>query len=133
MTDVSSILSIEVLKFLSAKQETIADNIANANMPRYQAKKMDISNSFINLLKKDHLTKLPLNVTGNAHMKGDRAILKYRHKKNHFSRISDNGNDVSLKEEVIDMRSTKEDYNKAIKVYTSINGLISTVLGKNGF
>ena len=133
MSDVTSILSSQVLQFLSAKHQVIAENIANNNTPGYKANKLDMPKNFLSLINKTTSpNRIQMSTSTANHLAGDVSSLKYRTKKDMSGTKKINGNNVSLKDQIMNISGNQVEYDKAIKSYMNANSLMSVALGNKG-
>ena len=126
------------LSWLSARQATISQNLANANTPNYQARDVE-KPDFGNLLqRKDNAARevksAKMRQTSDKHINvgmggpsGEFEIL-VDDKKPFDSKLS--GNNVVLEEQMIDMAQTQLDYATMINLYRRHVGLLKTAIGK---
>ena len=133
MSDVTSLLSVQMLDFLSAKHQVITQNIANNNTPGYNAKKINIPKNFFSMVNKTiSPNHIQISTTSPSHLAGYLSSIRYRTKKDISGTKKINGNNVDLKHQIMNISANQVEYDKAIKSYMNASSLISIALGNKG-
>lgn len=133
MSDITSILSSQVLQFLSAKHQVIGDNIANNNMPAYKANKLEMPKNFLSLINKSATPNhMQMSTSSPRHLGGYISSLNYRTTKDMSGTKKINGNNVSLKDQIMNISGNQVEYDRALKSYMHANSLIGIALGNKG-
>ena len=133
MPNITSTLSMQMLNFLSAKHNVISQNIANNNTPGYKAKQLTMPKNFFSLINKMAINNnIQMSTSNSTHLAGYRSGLKYKTKKDMSGTRKINGNNVSLKSQIINMSANQVEYDKAIKSYMNASSLMSVALGNKG-
>ncbi len=118
-------LSKKRLLNLSARQQILSQNIANVNTPHYKAKDLLIKNSPNTRYKK--LKNFKLTTTSSKHFAGKRYLNNKLIKVKTFE-SKPNGNNVSIEEELPKLSQNTNDYNSTLKIYSTLNNLISMTI-----
>lgn len=108
----------------AARQIVIAENIAQADTPGYQAR--DIPN-----FRATHAHMQPMTATRPGHLETKQQHL-------HASPVVDrdaparapNGNTVSLEREMMRTAQNRQSHDMALAVYSSARGILRTALGR---
>ncbi|RME67293.1 MAG: hypothetical protein D6782_02825 [Alphaproteobacteria bacterium] len=128
------------LQWLSARQELIAENVANANAPGYVPMTLkpqdfsDLVNSVGGADKRRHdgtamrRTQAQHFDLGSA--SGERRLQPERVDKV-FERLP-NGNAVVLEQEMIDQAQTQIEYNMLLNLYRKHGAMLRTAIGHRG-
>lgn len=115
------------------RHKILAQNLSNINTPGYQAQEVEIPANLENLSSVSAKnSKLNLNKTSAKHMgRGIETSSKFVAKKlKDPYEIKPNGNNVSLAQQMTKISQNQQDYNTALKGYSTLNNLVSTVVGK---
>ena len=122
------------MKWHQARQGVLAENVANADTPRYRPNDLKAM-SFADSMKKERLAPVMAVTTHPAHIRGP-AISESGHQ---FSdgtgvdwEITPAGNAVVLEEQMIKVAQNQFDYQLASTIYSRSLGLMRTALGRNG-
>lgn len=99
------------MKWLSARQQVISENIANADTPGYKAKEIEPFSARVDAARSGLRTTHERHISSSAG--GDFAI---REATDHWGE-SINGNTVSLEQQSIKAAETAEDYQAATSLY----------------
>mgnify|MGYP000053043793 CR=1 FL=1 len=121
----------ERMHWLSARQEVLSQNVANADTPGYAArdlKEQDFG-SFLN--REGGLGMLQPVRTDPKHLGGggSAASGEIKSEKRPDSETSPTGNSVVLEEQMIKSAQTQMDYEMATGLYSKSLGLIRTAIG----
>lgn len=122
------------LDIVSFRHKILSQNIANLNTPGYKADEVAIPKTLNGLVDRQKLIRksISLVTTSNKHNKGsNQSTNKFvTQKLPDPYEIKPNGNNVSLAQQVTKISQNQIAYDTALKAYSSINSLLSTVLGK---
>lgn len=126
------------MRWLTARQGVIAENVANADTPGYRPKRLQ-EQSFKDLLS--HTTKMTAGTTmaapmvktsaqhlGHGGTDGTRAPRDFKARE-----VSDerpNGNGVTLEDELVALAETQIEYQTMLGVYRKHTSIIRTALGR---
>ncbi|MDX2050528.1 MAG: flagellar basal body rod protein FlgB [Rickettsiaceae bacterium] len=115
-----------------ARQEKIAENIANANTPGKKAEDIKIPKDFAEMIKSSYINpnQISLAVTNSGHIAGLKPKIKFRAKERKDTDVKPNGNDIDLAREALAASDNKTKYYTALKAYQANLELHKTVLGK---
>lgn len=106
-----------------ARQAIVAQNIAHADTPGYQAQQIA---AFRDVYRGD--TGLSLRVTHPGHIQVDHATAEARPVARGTS--SPNGNTVSLEEELLASVAVSREHNRALTIYRHTMTVLRTSLGR---
>lgn len=118
------------LGYLSERQGVLAQNIANADTPDYQAKDVQLPDF------KQHLSnstqKLQLVSTNGKHFSGMNAASGSSHIINRDSTYerSPTGNNVVIEEEMSKVAENQAEYQKVLNLYRKSIDMFKTAIGK---
>ena len=122
------------LELVSFRHKVLSENVANLNTPGYKANEVAIPSSVEALAAGNNAghKKIALKTTSKRHMLGRNSSNGrfVSHKLKDPLEIKQNGNNVSLSQQINKISQNQADYNTGLKVSASNNSLISTVLGK---
>jgi flagellar basal-body rod protein FlgB len=113
LNDVTMTALQSMLRGLSARQQAIADNMANLETPGYTAKQVQFEDSLRSALESGDGSVAPVTVAST-----DPAL--------------PNGNNVSLEKETLSMQDTSLRYEMAIQAMTAKFQLLRTSISGNG-
>lgn len=119
------------MQWHQVRQGVLAENVANADTPRYRAKEVE-SYSF-----EDHIGRqefgLQTTRTDTGHMTGMiSAVSQGKLVEKDMFEITPNGNNVVLEEQMMKVTENQMDFQAASTLYSKGLGLIRTALSKNG-
>ena len=98
-------LAFQRSQWLSVRQSTVAENVANANTPNFRARDVE---PFEATLDK---TELTMAVTSQRHMSLDASPVRASAiRQTRIGDIKNSGNDVSLEQELIKASEVSRDY-----------------------
>ncbi|MEM6680996.1 MAG: flagellar basal body rod protein FlgB [Pseudomonadota bacterium] len=128
------------MRWLTARQSVIAENLANADTPGYRPKRLK-EQSFKDLLArqkaglKTAAIASPMRKTSTEHlgiggMDGRR--LPQEFKAREYADERPNGNGVTLEEELVSLAETQIEYQTMLGVYRKHNSILRTALGRGG-
>lgn len=119
------------LGYLSERQSVLAQNIANADTPEYQAKdvqKPDF-NKTLRATQSIHLaTTNEKHFAGSAASASSTQVIK---RDSTFER-NPNGNNVVIEEEMAKVAQNQSEYQKVINIYRKSVDMFRTAIGKTG-
>lgn len=125
------------LRWLSARQQTVSQNIANANTPGYKPKDVkgqDFSALLDQVRKAGPAqgTQKRLKQTHSAHLVagGVQALQIKASELRDFEEVTPNNNAVVLEEELIKMADVQMEYNLVLNVYRKHMGIMRNALGR---
>lgn len=118
----------ERMKWHQARQQVLAENVANADTPGYQAKDLTPLNFDGHL---QNVASLGLDRTHPGHIIADTAD-ESQFATNDAARyeIKPRGNSVSHEDEMMNVASNQMDYEAVTQLYTHSLGLIKLAAGK---
>lgn len=118
------------LRYLSARQSVISQNIANADTPQYKAKDLESVNFMEAQTQKSR--SVGLTTTHPGHIGGQRSSMPY--KTTSFTsayETAPNGNNVVLEEQTVNMTQNNLEYQTTVNLMRKLNGLMKTAIGDN--
>ncbi|WP_316860034.1 flagellar basal body rod protein FlgB [uncultured Cohaesibacter sp.] len=114
-----------------ARQKVLAENVANADSPNYDAKDLkafDVDT----MVDRRQTPGLETRLTSSQHLKG-RAIfpngMDWEQKSDGFE-VTPEGNNVSLEEQMMKVTANQMDYQAVASLYSKGLGMIRTAAGK---
>ncbi len=120
------------LQWAQERQRVLAENVANADTPRYRARDLaPLKFEAAGEVSPATVSSVTLATTAPGHMSGFGASpprFKTESKDNYEVRPT--GNAVSLEDEMMKVAANQMDYQAATAVYTRSLNLIKTALGK---
>ena len=118
------------LAWLSQRQETIAQNIANADTPNYRARDLKPV-KFKELLRRENVG-LSMNVTQKAHLSGSGKQVKdfAEAEERRPYETSPNGNSVVLEEQMAKMSETQINHRLTNELYKKHLNMFRMALGR---
>ncbi|MBF8246491.1 MAG: flagellar basal body rod protein FlgB [Rickettsia sp.] len=120
-------LTKKKLHHFSDRHKILSKNIANVNTPNYKAEDINLSKD--SKIFKKKINNFKLLRTSKMHFSGKNYLeQKRRVKKVSTSETKPNGNNVSIEEELPKISQNSNEYNSALKIYSTLNTLISTVI-----
>lgn len=128
-------LAHQNMRYLSARQKVLAENIANASTPNYLPK--DVTKpSFLSDLEASG-TNLPLKVTNTRHFAELKSVAEKRQAKGfevYTPQIKDaltiDGNGVILEDQMNEASKASSEYNRMVTIYNAYKKMISTATTK---
>jgi flagellar basal-body rod protein FlgB len=121
------------LEWSQARQKVLAENVANADTPKYRARDL----APLKFEAPDEpapaaVATVALSRTESGHMTGFGAeATPFRSENNSDYEVRPTGNAVNLEDEMMKVAANNMDYAAASAVYTRSLKLIKTALGKN--
>lgn len=119
------------LAYMSERQSVLAQNIANADTPGYQA--MDIKTPNFKKMVAIAGSQMQLKTTNEKHFSG---LGGSSHNSNVIKRDSTyernpNGNNVTIEEEMAKVAENQAEYQKVLNIYRKSVDMFKTAIGKN--
>ncbi|MEQ1790629.1 MAG: flagellar basal body rod protein FlgB, partial [Rickettsiales bacterium] len=120
------------LDYLSERQAILAQNIANADTPNYQAKDVQPPNFSKSLAHSTH--QLQLVSTNKNHLSGRSINSSSSRIINRDSTYERNptGNNVVIEEEMSKVAANQGEYQKVLNLYRKSIDMFKTAIGKTG-
>jgi flagellar basal-body rod protein FlgB len=115
------------MSWLNERQKTLAENVANADTPKYLAKDLK-PQSFGDAM--GSAAKLQMVATQPNHIAGDAAASPFATELDKTAPVSASGNSVSLEDQMLKVSSTATDYQLTTELYSQHLSMLRTVLGK---
>ncbi len=109
------------MDYLSARQQVLAENIANANTPDYLAKDINKPN-----FSEELRHQMPLKTTNSKHF----PVIGIQHSSNKVytprptQALTLDGNGVDLEKQLNEVSNTKGTYNEMLKIYNKTKAMI---------
>lgn len=121
------------MNYLEMHQTVLAQNIANADTPKYQARELS-KIDFGTVLKDLVDTKnVRMETTHPGHMPQPNAIEQARNLKQKITyEVSPDKNAIILEEQMVKANQVNMDYNLLTNLIRKQSGMIRTALGRNG-
>ena len=117
------------MNWLQERQHVLAENVANANTPNYQARDLE-KVSFGDLVRPPQPT-VSANVTHASHIPLKPASPKtpYRIESAPDTEVSPSGNSVVLEDQMLKISANQADFQAATNLYTKGIGMLRIALG----
>jgi flagellar basal-body rod protein FlgB len=118
------------MDWLTTRQKVLAQNIANADTPNYQAK--DLAPLDFSQMARAAGDKLKLDTTKGGHINaglsagGSHKVLESKE-----NLTSPSGNGVVLEDQLTKVSETQADYELITRLYRKHMGMLRTALGRN--
>ncbi len=121
------------MNYLEMHQTVLAQNIANADTPKYQARELS-KIDFGTVLKDLVNTKnVRMETTHPGHMPQPNAVEQARNLKQKITyEVSPDKNAIILEEQMVKANQVNMDYNLLTNLIRKQSGMIRTALGRNG-
>lgn len=122
------------MTWLSRRQEVLAQNVANSDVPNYTArdlKPMDFAESLRSATAMKN-TASGLATTDPRHIPLTHASTRYEQVEKNDVASAPNGNSVSLESEMIKVADTQAQYQAATNLYAKTIGMMKTAIGRGG-
>lgn len=115
------------LDYLVERQNVIAQNISNANTPKYRTKDVE-KPDFGEILSQQN--KLRMKTTSSKHMPiGGTNSFKYNVKEDRSEGdLTPMDNNVVLEEQVMKQAETGQQYNETIKIYNKVQNMLKKAI-----
>ncbi|MCH8685115.1 flagellar basal body protein [Pedomonas mirosovicensis] len=141
--DTSSIAIFQAMtgkmRELQAKQEVIAQNIANADTPGYEARVLvekdfsDILANVSNTSGTPKIAKPHINVPAAMSALGSSAAVQNNTEASRdVFEVKPNGNTVVLEDQLLSLANVQMEYTALTNLYRKQAGLLKTAIGKGG-
>lgn len=122
------------LGYLSARQEALAQNIANVDTPGYKA--MDVAEpDFKRMLGSSGGGKLKMSATSPAHLgqgSGGLSSAFKMEKRKKTDELNPNDNNVVTEEEMAKIGQNQMEYQKVLNMYGKTVAMFKTAIGNPG-
>ncbi|MBO0335129.1 flagellar basal body rod protein FlgB [Sneathiella sp. CAU 1612] len=119
----------EKMKWLTARQKVLAQNIANSDTPNYRARDLKPL-EFRQMIESPEDKSVHINRTNKKHIYVDE-ITSYETQINRdVSEITPTGNAVLLEEEMMKVAETQIQYELTTSLYRKNLGMLKTALGR---
>jgi flagellar basal-body rod protein FlgB len=116
------------MSWLTERQQVLAQNVANANMPNFKPRDLK-PQSF-----RDMLTgtsgQLALAATQVNHLAGDGAATAFRSVTDRNAALSPSGNGISLEEQMLRVSGTANEFQMTTNLYRHQVGMLKTVIAR---
>jgi flagellar basal-body rod protein FlgB len=123
----------ERMTWLEARQNTLSQNVANADTPGFVARDL-VPQDFESLLKGAGASPfhVALAATEGQHIAITPVSAEYGSRDTPDVEQSPNGNSVSLEQEMIKVSDTQAQFQAATNLYSKALSMMRTALGKSG-
>lgn len=115
------------------RHKVLSQNMANVNTPGYKADEVAEATDYDDLMDNAAtIRRVSIKRTSSKHLPGSHGSdskIASEKLKNPYE-IKPNGNNVSIAQQMTKLSQNQQDYNAAVKAYSTTNSLFSTVLGK---
>lgn len=123
------------MAWLNQRSRVLAENVANADTPRFQPKDLK-PQAFADLLRgKSGMTRVVPATTSTGHMVPPRSatgqFAEYAKKDVDAAEASPTGNAVNLEEQMMKASETQLDYQLATNLYRKHLGMLKIALGRS--
>lgn len=123
------------MRWLSARQQVISQNIAHANTPGFKPKELkeqDFS-ALVDQVGKSAAAKAPMKTSSARHLNaaGVSAQKIAAETSSEFREVAPNKNAVVLEDELVKMADVQMEYNLMLNVYRKHMGILRSALGSN--
>ena len=117
------------MKWLSARQKVLSQNIANSDTPGYEAKDLK-EQSFKEMVAKSSGPTMNMSTTSEKHIVTSESG-EFRPKANVESyEVTPQGNAIVLEEQVMKLTETQIEYQMTTSLYKKQIGMLKTALGR---
>ncbi|MEH6477666.1 MAG: flagellar basal body rod protein FlgB [Sneathiella sp.] len=118
------------MKWLSARQGVLSQNVSNSDTPGYQAKDLK-PQKFKDMVIRPAETKVHLTKTNKSHIENNDGTKEFRPKtdKNPYE-VTPTGNGVVLEEQMLKLADTQIQYQMTTSLYKKQIGMLKTALGR---
>ena len=116
------------MQWQQERQRVLAENVANADTPNYQAK--DIAEPSFNLSSPGLPASLALSRTAGAHLAGLDGGSSFAQKTSGNGQVRPAGNAVSLEDEMMKAGDNQADYQLAASLYQKSLDALKIAVGK---
>src|SRR5471030_1115298 len=115
------------MSWLGERQKTLAQNVANADTPKYLAQDLKAP-SFGELIGGGG--KLQMASTQPNHLTGSAGAAQFTAVVDKSAKVSPSGNSVTLEDQMLKVSGTASDYQLTTELYRQHLSMLRTVLGK---
>jgi flagellar basal-body rod protein FlgB len=109
------------------RQRVLAENVANADTPRFQPRDLVAPNFDP---RRPATAELALTRTSSAHLVGAAGGTRFQVDRNSGFEARPSGNAVSLEEEMLKVANNQMDFQAATSLYTRGLGMLKTAIGR---
>lgn len=129
------------MRWLTARQGVIAENMANADTPGYRPKRLkeqsfkDLLTNTTTMSKGGGMAAAPMTKTSGQHLGvggSDGTRMPTEYKAREVADQRPNGNGVTLEEELVALAETQIEYQTMLGVYRKHSSILRTALGRKG-
>ncbi len=113
----------------ATRQSAIAQNIANADTPGFQAREVASFKEFLRPQQRNS-SAAALRATRDRHLNGHSSANKPAVFQAEVQGSAPNGNSVSLEEEMLKAVEVQRQHERALSIYKSSLGVLRTTLGR---
>ena len=117
------------LNYLSSRQTVLAQNIANANTPGYEAKDLKRPDFASFMQANSATTTGSLTQTNSNHISGMNVATQYKKVSSEGFEITPSGNKVVLEDEVMKLSRTGMEYQETTGMYRKMIEMLKTAIG----
>ena len=119
------------MRWLTQRQRVLAQNIANANTPGYQAQDLRALD-FRDALRETQ-SNLPLETAQGASFAAKTSADTFKVQSNRYPyEVTPDDNAVIMEEQVMKLGQTQADYQLATRIFRKYTDLYKAALGQNG-
>ncbi|PZQ48453.1 MAG: flagellar basal body rod protein FlgB [Micavibrio aeruginosavorus] len=119
------------MEYLDKRQGIIADNIANADTPKYQSKDLTKVDFGAVLSKITDSKKVTLETTNPLHMPNPDAVANAKDRKDKLTyEVAPDKNGVIIEEQMVKSGETQMDYNLMTSLMTKTANMYKIALGR---
>ena len=112
-------------KHAGARQAIVAQNVANADTPNYQARRLS---AFSEMVHQD--TEISVKKSRVGHMVNTSQDIIGTQRAHSTAEPAPNGNSVSLEEEMMNSINVTREHNRALAIYRHAMTVLRTTLGR---
>lgn len=119
----------ERMKWLSARQGVLSQNIANSDTPGYQASDLK-PQTFKEMVGKTELAKVSMSTTNSGHIVNETKSDFDPKTDRETYEVTPSGNAVVLEEQMLKLADTQIQYQMTTSLYKKQIGMLKTALGR---
>ncbi len=119
----------ERMKWLTARQKVLSQNIANSDTPNYQAKDLK-PQKFKDMLARPEETGVRLASTNASHIELEKKLDFQTNKNKNPYEVTPTGNGVVLEEQMMSLAETQIQYQMTTSLYKKHLSMLKTALGR---
>jgi len=123
------------LNYLSDRQSVLAQNIANADTPGYQARdlrKPDFQKMIAGLSTGPGQVQMMRTSSGHITPQGSAMTSAQEIKASKTDELNPNGNNIAVEEEMAKIAENQGEYQKVISIYAKTVDMFRTAIGRPG-